>query len=235
MSPSKRHVLLQILVHRWLDNRSFKMCGLPECNAVGYIADYVAIAGMQDAHHTRYTKHSGLTKKYMSHRLKDDYQDRTGNDRFYDIIKGEIDRWYVCVFEIKVSRNDFLNTFGNKQSPHAKARMEPVGTAHWVVAEKGICTPEELPDFWGLLTPYGSGLTEQKMPKLNNLSDEYIHAMAFDMLWLQMNCRRSFFYQMIDMAKTIREVHRAIIKQKPQKELLNLSNAAVETCKGFAY
>lgn len=234
MAPSQRHVILQNLVHRWLDNRSFKMCGLPECNAVGYVADYVAVAGMMDAHHTRYTQHSGLTKKYMSHRMKDDYKDREGKDRFEYIVKGDIDRWYVCVFEVKVSRSDFLNTFGDKQSPHAKARMEAVGTAHWVVAEKGICKPEELPDLWGLLTPYGAGLTEQKMPKLNNLSDEYMHAIAFDMLWLQMNYRRSFFYQMIDMAKTVRAVHKAIIKEKPQHELLNLSKAAVESCKGFA-
>jgi len=215
------------MLFRWIDNRSFKMCGLPEFNAVGYVADFVAIAGMYDSHHTRYTAHSGLTKKC----LVPDFS--PGGENIY-LERGDIDRWYVCVFEVKVSRNDFLNTFGNRNTPHAKARMEPVGTAHWVVAEKGVCKPEELPEFWGLLMPYGTGLTEKKMPKLNILSDSKLHAIAFDMLWLRMNYRGSYYDQMIDMAKTIREVHQGIIRQKPIGELLRLSNQAVEACRGFA-
>jgi len=222
MSKSDRHTELQNMIVRWIGNRSFKMCGLPEANVVGYIADFVAIAGMYSGQHTRYTSHSGLTKKYAS----------CGPNRLYQE-HGDIDRWYVCVFEVKVSRNDFLNTFGGRKSPHAKARLKPVGTAHWVVAEKGICEPEELPDFWGLLTPYGSGLTEKKMPKLNILPDSSIHAIAFEMLWLQMNCRRSFYDQMIDMAKTIENVHQAIIAGKPAGELLRRSSQAVKTCRGF--
>jgi len=159
MVASNRHIELQNMLRRWIGNRSFKMCGLPEANVVGYIADFVAIAGMHDEHHTRYTRHSGLTKKYMSSRLTD--------ERLEQKVFGDIDRWYVCVFEAKVSRADFLNTFGGEKTPHAEARMKPVGTAHWVVAEKGICSPEELPEFWGLLVPYGTGLTELKMPKLH--------------------------------------------------------------------
>lgn len=226
MAPSNRHIELQNIVHRWIDNRSFKMCGLPEADVVGYIADYVAIAGMHDEPHTRYARFSGLKKKYMQQVYK------KPGEPLEHIIHGDIDRWYVCVFEIKVSRSDFLNTFGGKNTGHAKARMEPVGTAHWVVAEKGICTPEELPDHWGLLTPYGSGLTEKKMPKLNILQDSEIHAMAFDMLWATMNFRTSYYYQMIDMAKTIREVHRGILEEKPHGELLQRSHRAIEACKG---
>lgn len=226
MSASDRHIELQNMVVRWIRNRSFKMCGLPEANVVGYIADFVAIAGMFDAQHTRYARNSGLKKKYMSSRQTD--------KGWAQKIFGDIDRWYVCVFEVKVSRNDFMNTFGGKNIPHAKARMKPVGTAHWVVAEKGICKPEELPDFWGLLIPYGTGLTELKMPKLNILQDSELHAMAFDMLWLQMNYRKSYFDQMIDMAETIKNVHKAIIRKKPTDELLRLSNQAVEACRGFA-
>ena len=226
MSTSDRHIELQNMIVRWIDNRSFKMCGLPEFNAVGYIADFVAIAGMYSEYHTRYAKHSGLEKKYMSSRRTDSGWERK--------IFGDIDRWYVCVFEVKVSRNDFLNTFGKRNTPHAKARLEPVGTAHWVVAEKGICKPEELPDLWGLLTPYGAGLTELKKPKLHILPESELHAMAFDMLWLQMNCRLSYYRQMINMAETIKEVHKGIIRKIPTEELLCLSIGAVKACRGMA-
>lgn len=224
--PSDRHAELQNMAVRWIANRSFKRCGLPEANVVGYVADYVALAGMWDAEHTKYTAYSGLTKKYMSSR-----QTETGWKRQ---IFGDIDRWYVCVFEVKVSRADFLNTFGGKETPHAKARMEPVGTAHWVVADKGICKPEELPDFWGLLVPYGAGLTEKKKPKLNILPNSKIHSIAFDMLWLQMNYRKSYWEQLIEMAEAIENVRQGIIKGLPNAELLRRSNQAAKTCNGLS-
>jgi len=223
--PSDRHTELQNMLVRWIGNRSFKMCGLPESAVVGYIADYVAIAGMYGAEHTKYTFHSKMTKKYMSSLITDEGMVRK--------VFGDIDRWYVCVFEVKVSRNDFLNTFGGRDTPHAKARMKPVGTAHWVVAEKGVCKPDELPDFWGMLTPYGAGLTELKRPKLNVLPDEKLHAIAFDMLWQQMNYRSSYYDQLNDMAKSIGLVHEAIIKDLPKGELLRRCNNAVKMCRGF--
>ena len=223
--PSERHTELQNMVTRWISNRSFKMCGLPESHVVGYLADYVAIAGMHDEYHSRYTRHSGLTKMYMTY-------DMHNLDK--RITKGDIDRWYVCVFEVKISRNDFLNTFGDRKTAHSKARMKPAGTAHWVVAEKGICKPEELPDFWGLLTPYGTGLTELKKPKLNVLQDYEIHAMAFDMLWLTMNFRYSYYDRMNSMADRVKSLHRAIIEKKPIGELLRRSQIAVKACCGLS-
>ena len=225
MSVSDRHTELQNMLVRWIGNRSFKICGFPEANIVGYIADYVAIAGMFDAEHTKYTRHSGLTKKSMGSRNIDGEWTR--------LFFGDIDRWYVCVFEGKVSRSDFLNTFGGRKTPHAEARLEPVGTAHWVVAEKGICKPEELPNFWGLLTPYGTGLTELKKPKLNILPDSTLHAMAFDMLWLQMNYRPNFHSQLEEMAKAIKLVQEAAMRNKPIGEILRRCNRAVKACRGF--
>ena len=227
MSRSDKHIELQNMLVRWLENRSFKMCGLPESNVVGYIADFVAIAGMHDSEHTKYTLHSGLQKKYMAARRID------GEGELVRKIFGDIDRWYVCVFEVKVSRADFLNTFGGRKTPHSKARLEPVGTAHWVVADKGVCKPEELPDFWGLLTPYGTGLTELKKPKLNVMPDSDVHAIAFDMLWLQMNYRSSYYEQLYGMAKAIKFVEEGIIRDKPKGELLRRSNQAVRLCRGF--
>ncbi len=200
------------------------MCALPECNAVGYVADFVALAGMYGDEHERLTKHSGLKKKYMSPIYKG-----PGLPLEY-VVRGDIDRYFVCVFEVKVSRSDFLNTFGGKDSAHAKARMEPVGTAHWVVADKGVCKPEELPYFWGLLEPYGAGLTEKKPPKLNVLPDEHLHSIAFDMLWQSMNHRTSYYDQVIAMAKSIHNIQEAIARGKPIGEISRRVKIADDLC-----
>lgn len=223
--PSDRHIQLQNMINRWIGNRSFKMCAIPECNAVGYVADFVALAGMNNAEHEKYTRHSGLEKKYM----QSVWQGK-GLPLKYEI-HGDIDRWYACVFEVKVSRSDFLNTFGGKDTGHAKARMEPVGTAHWVVADKGVCKPDELPDFWGLLEPYGAGLTEKKKPKLNILPDEHLHSIAFDMLWSQMNFRTSYYDQLIAMSKSIHNIKDAIVRDRPTGEIKRRVEIAVELCR----
>lgn len=231
MAPSARHKELQSMAERWICNRSFKMCGVTEANCVGYLADFVAIAGMNDAEHTRYTRLSGLTKKYMNpqYSMKKymDYMESQTRKVF-----GDIDRWYVCVFEVKVSRADFMHTFNGKDTPHAKARMKPVGTAHWVVADKGVCKSEELPDFWGLLTPYGAGLTELKVPKLNILPDSRIHAIAFDMLWLNMNFRSTYYDQIKKMNDAIKKVNCAVIRENCSGELIKLSQDAVKAIHG---
>lgn len=226
MSPSDRHTELRNMAARWIENKSFKRCSVPECNAVGYVADLVVLAGLFDAFHSRWTRYSNLEKKVMIR----DWQSETEHTHR---IEGDIDRWYVCVFEIKISRADFLNTFGNKNSGHSQARQKPVGTAHWVVADKGICKPEELPEFWGLLEPYGTGLSEKKIPKLNILPDEELHAIAFDMMWLEKNHRYSYYEQRINMADAIGDVHRAILENKPREELLALSEKAKNICNGM--
>ncbi len=220
--PSDRHTELQNMVQTWINNRSFKMCGLPECGSVGYIADFVAIAGMQDVYHTRYANHAGLKMKTMS-RTVDGFK-----------VTGDIDRWYVCVFEVKVSRADFLSTFRCSSTKHARARRKPVGTAHWVVADKGICVPDELPDFWGLLIPYGAGLTEKKMPKIDILDDSDIHAISFDMMWLQMNFRTSYYNQLVEIGGHVKKLSRAVYKDAPKVEILERLESLRKDCRGHA-
>lgn len=227
MAASDRHIELQHMLWAWINNRTIKMSALPECNIVGYIADFVAIARMNNAPHEKYCRYCNLEPMSMNQV----WQGR--GMPLKDVIKGDIDRHYVCVFEVKVSRSDFLNTFGGKDSNHAKARTEPVGTAHWVVADKGICKPEELPDFWGLLEPYGGGMTEKKMPKLNILPENIIHSFAFDMMWLQMNYRSSYYDQLHDMADAVKEIQAAILRGKPIGEISRRTRIALEKCKGF--
>jgi len=203
------------------------MCALPECNIVGYVADFVAIARMNDTPHERYCRRSGLKPMSMC-RVWDGVGPAATCE---NVIRGDIDRHYVCVFEAKVSRADFLNTFGGTDSPHAKARMEPVGTAHWVVADKGVCKPDELPDFWGLLEPYGTGMTETKMPKLNILKESIIHSFAFDMMWLQMNYRTSYYDHLHNVADAVRGIEVAVNMGKPIGEIKRRTKNAVELCR----
>ena len=226
MGKSNRHVELQNMIVRWIKNRSSKMIGLPECKAIGYIADFVAIAGLYSKYHREYSKYANLKRKYIGSQM-------TMNG-WEPAILGEIDKWYACIFEVKVSREDFLNTFGpNKKTPHALARSKPVGTAHWVVAEKGVCTSDDLPDFWGLLIPYGNGLSEVRMPKVQVLPENKLYSLAWDMIWIEKNARHSYYEQLFSMSETIEEVHRAIIRGKSQKELLQLSKQAIKSCRGF--
>jgi len=226
MGKSNRHVELQNMIVRWIKNRSSKMIGLPECKAIGYIADFVAIAGLYSKYHREYSKYANLKRKYIGSQM-------TMNG-WEPAILGEIDKWYACIFEVKVSREDFLNTFGpNKKTPHALARLKPVGTAHWVVAEKGVCTSDDLPDFWGLLIPYGNGLSEVRMPKVQVLPENKLYSLAWDMIWIEKNARHSYYEQLFSMSETIEEVHRAIIRGKSQKELLQLSKQAIKSCRGF--
>lgn len=56
---------------------------------------------------------------------------------------------------------------------------------------------------------------------------------AFDMLWLTMNYRQSYYDQLIDIAKTVKSVHQAIRAEKPIGELLRRSNRAVKACRGL--
>lgn len=85
----------------------------------------------------------------------------------------------VCIFEVKVSRSDFLATFKKDNN-----RLYPVGTLHWCVALPGLFDIDELPDFWGLLVPRGRGLTELKSPTFYPVSLPTLHEHAYRLLWV---------------------------------------------------
>lgn len=205
--PSDRHIELQNMAHRWLNNRTFKMCGLPELRIETYIADYVALVGLYGAERHRYAPPRAA----------------------------RIDAWNICVFEVKVSRNDFLNTFGpTKDSTHAVARRSPAGSLHWIIAEKGICKLEEIPDFWGLLTPYGAGLSEKKKPVFQAVQPSMIDALAFDLLFAGMNHRDSFFYQLVHIGDQIKKLRTAVIQDASKPEILARVEALRKKCRGHA-
>ena len=88
----------------------------------------------------------------------------------------------AIVFEAKASRADFLSTFG--PSPKHKNRLTPIGHLHFVVAAKGICDANEIPDPWGFLVPYGMGLSVRKKPVFTpDAGDKHIYEIAWTLLW----------------------------------------------------
>jgi len=136
------------------------------CIGKGYVADYVCQCTLQNSHYQRYCKVNNL-KTLAYNQDKDEWE-------------GVIDD-FICVFEAKASRSDFLSTFGN--SKKHRNRHEPIASLHWLVVNKGIYTPDEVPDFWGILEARGNGLSEKRVPKLFSISDDQKHYFAHQILW----------------------------------------------------
>lgn len=90
-------------------------------------------------------------------------------------------RSLLFVVESKASRSDFLSTF-NESEKHGN-RKEPIGSLHWVAANREVCEPSELPDFWGLLEPRGSGMREIKRPSYHETTNEIVNQCAYILLW----------------------------------------------------
>ena len=62
---------------------------------------------------------------------------------------------YSILIECKASRSDFLS---DKHKCHHRAGYS-MGSRRYYLAPKGMINPEELPEKWGLLEPYGKGFT----------------------------------------------------------------------------
>ena len=72
----------------------------------------------------------------------------------------------ACVFEVKVTRNDFLKTF-NKTIP--SNRINTIGNLNWCVVKKGIANPDEVYDSWGFIEVDHGVFNEIKKPLLSNV------------------------------------------------------------------
>jgi hypothetical protein len=182
------HNELSLMALTWLSNKvtakGFR--GTTEVRlSQGYVADAVALCSLQFQYNKMYLTHSGF-KPAIMRRI---YNHETG--KIDTIVRGDpIDNYYACIFEAKASRSDFLSTF-NQSEKHLN-RHEPIGSLHWCVANKGVAKPEEFPDFWGLLEPYGAGLTEKKRPLLQILKTEELDKIAHALIWPIESNRRYF-------------------------------------------
>jgi len=167
MMAGKEHNDLIWLAANWISNRvtGRGMKGNSEISiAPKYVADYVCECSLQYTHYAKYCDNSGLDKGHCCS----------------NIFKG-INNEFICVFEAKATRSDFLSTF-NGSEKH-KNRHKPVGSLHWCVLKKGIYSLDEVPEFWGVLEPYGSGLSEKRMPKLFEISEDKLLRVSHAIMW----------------------------------------------------
>ena len=121
----------------------------------------------------------GATEVYLGHHY---VADAVAMCRFADRYarRYHVSSDAVCIFEVKVSRADFLSTFGPKSDG---SRLVPRGTLHWIVAPKDLISVEELPPFWGLLCPSVSGLAERSRPLDLPMTQYLRNAVAYSLLW----------------------------------------------------
>ncbi len=163
--PSTEHKRLTSLVFPWLCRRATGrgVRGAPEVQLeTGYVADAVALCSFQ-------------------HR----YDQQLTNPAFRETVDGfQVQVEHACIFEVKVSRADFLSTFNN--SPKHANRKQSAGSLHWLVAPKGIARPGELPDFWGVLEttwPNPRYLYLKKWPIHCRLSEATLDRIGRLILW----------------------------------------------------
>lgn len=158
MAKSELHCELAQRALVWLEGKATGR-GIRGCEEIilaeGYVADSVAISGLQIANEILFL---GKRREWNS---------------------GESDD-LIWVFESKVSRSDFMNTF--KRSNHLGDRLTPIGNFHFVVTPKGLVKPEEVPTFWGLLERSGQGLRVTKMPELCETTKEKLYEIAYCIL-----------------------------------------------------
>lgn len=171
-SPEHQDLCKRCLV--WLANKVTQR-GLQGRNelrlADGYVVDAIAIASLQSRFYEQVLNLRpiyGTAGKPLS---------AADQERLNTWPENE----FVFIFEAKASRSDFLSTFGNS-SKHEN-RMTPIGNFHYVVARKGVCTIDEVPEFWGLLMASGVGLRILKQPKYLACSKATLHGIAYSILW----------------------------------------------------
>jgi len=147
----------------------------------GYVADAVALCSLQDRFVRAYCEHSNLKQLVgNAHRNKE-------SGKIEYTFAGDVGNYLACIFEAKVTRSDFLATFGN--GGRHKNRLTPVGALHWCVTPRGLVGPDEVPGFWGLLVPYGGGLSELKKPTIQILNEPDMDRIAHKLLWPLQACR----------------------------------------------
>lgn len=158
---SDLHCELQQKALIWLEGRATQrgIRGSEEvCIDSGYVADAVAICGLQIKYEEQFV---GESKRHINDKAADDY---------------------AWIFESKVSRGDFFSTFKSGSVKHGGNRLEPIGNFHMIVTPKNMVTVDEVPEFWGLLEKSGAGLALRKLPMYVDISHEALYQIAYCIL-----------------------------------------------------
>lgn len=80
-----------------------------------------------------------------------------GSDQRFDVAAFNCypsKRNYRVVYEVKQTRGDFLREL---DQPAKRGQAEDFFHETWFAVAKGVCTVEEVPDGWGLITPTKKG------------------------------------------------------------------------------
>ena len=148
---------------RWIANRSTgrgMQTGIEIPIDSGYVVDALAIGDLQLRIFESYFINNLETLKEYKEHPKDDY---------------------VFIFESKVSKADFNNTFKQNGNAHDN-RLKPIANLHWIVIPKGLATIDEVPEFWGLLEASGQGLREIKRPRFCKMELNEIYRIGYTLL-----------------------------------------------------
>lgn len=151
----------------WLANRATGkgIRGATEiCLAPRYVADAFCIGALQSM------KAQQLYAQWLKAGSDDERAD-SHQDLFW-------------VFEAKVSRADFLSTFGpSAQKRKVGNRLVPIGHLHWIVTVPGVVRAKDKLDFWGVLIKSGRGLRMERPALYRDMSELDAGRLAYTLLW----------------------------------------------------
>lgn len=189
--PSIKHNALSAMGLCWMASRCRAFRGAAEVSvAPGFVADAACVSGFFWRHLESYCNQWGLKPKtWLPAEDATPFCTATAasmtaklSDRDDGVVVGDVDFYLASVFEAKATRADFLSTFGGRANDHAN-RASPVAHLHWIVIEKGVCTPEEVPGHWGLLQRRGRGLSELKIPTYRQVTPQQLAKIESALLW----------------------------------------------------
>jgi hypothetical protein len=163
LAPSPKHIELTKRSLIWLDTIVTQrgLRGTVELTlGNGYVADAGAVAGLQ-------YKWSQKLLNGATHTKTDDFS---------------------FIFETKVSRADFNNTF--RHCNHIGDRLKPRANFHFIVTAKCVLPThlddelanQDVPSFWGFLEESNRGLRVVKLPTYCPHSLEHLHEFAYRVL-----------------------------------------------------
>lgn len=163
----------------WLAARCGSFRGATEVQvAPAYVADGACLSVMYHSEFRTRCSGWGMEPKTIRYELSE----AVPNGPCVPRESGDIADYFASVFEAKATRADFLSTFGGRDNDHTN-RAVPVANLHWVVIEKGVCVPSEVPAFWGLLQRRGRGLSEMKRPTYCEQPEHAILKITERLIW----------------------------------------------------
>ena len=94
--------------------------------------------------------------------------------------------------EVKTSRSDFHSDKTKRCRIHDHLS---IGDYRWYMTPKGILTPDDLPDYWGLLECYGKTMRIREVVKPKQITDRGTDGLRSDILAISYMTNRLLRYK----------------------------------------